>query len=75
VFDKLTKYKAGNGRKLRLLYLDGHGSHINIPFIEWAFDHGIHISGFPTHTTHRLQPLDVSLFNPLANYYLQELDN
>ena len=28
----------------------------------------------PPHSTHRLQPLDVSLFNPLANYYSQELN-
>lgn len=29
---------------------------------------------YPPHSTHRLQPLDVSLFSPLAIYYSQELD-
>jgi hypothetical protein len=29
---------------------------------------------FPPHSTHRLQPLDVSLFNPLASFYSQNLD-
>lgn len=30
---------------------------------------------FPPHSTHRLQPLDVSLFRPLETYYSQELDH
>jgi len=29
---------------------------------------------FPPHATHRLQPLDVSLFRPLATLYIQALD-
>jgi hypothetical protein len=29
---------------------------------------------YPAHSTHRLQPLDIGLFSPLANYYSQELD-
>ena len=28
----------------------------------------------PPHSIHRLQPLDVSLFTPLANYYTQGLN-
>ena len=74
VFDRHTKKKAGNGRQARLLILDGHSSHINIDFLEWCILHNIHICAFPPHSTHRLQPLDVSLFRPLATYYSQELD-
>ena len=29
----------------------------------------------PPHSTHRLQPLDVSLFGPLANFYTQNLNS
>jgi hypothetical protein len=75
VFDRTTKKKAGNGREPRLLFLDGHGSHINMPFLEWCYAHNIHVCAYPPHTTHRLQPLDKSLFSPLATYYSQELDS
>ena len=54
IFDRHTKQKAGQGRKTRLLILDGHNSHININFLEWAEKHNIHIYAFPPHTTHRL---------------------
>jgi len=33
LFDVETKKKARNGRFWRLLILDGHGSHININFL------------------------------------------
>jgi hypothetical protein len=75
VFDRATKGKANNGREPRLLLLDGHGSHINMDFLERSHELNIHVCAYPPHTTHRLQPLDASLFAPLATYYSQELDN
>ena len=75
VFDRATKEKARNGRDPRLLLLDGHGSHLNMEFLNWCDKHNIHVCAYPPHTTHRLQPLDVSVFAPLAAYYSQELDN
>ena len=74
VFDRYTKAKARHGRDWRLLFIDGHGSHVNIPFLDWCLEHRILVAVYPPHSTHRLQPLDVSLFNPLANYYSQELN-
>ena len=74
LFDRQTKRKARNGRDPRLLILDGHGSHINMPFLDWCEKRNIHVCAFPPHSTHRLQPLDVSLFAPLATYYSQGLD-
>jgi DDE superfamily endonuclease len=75
LFDVETKKKAGNGRFWRLLILDGHGSHINMNFLDWCHKHRILVAAFPSHSTHRLQPLDVSLFSPLSTYYSQELNN
>ena len=74
LFDKETKPKARNGRDWRLLILDGHGSHLNKKFIEKCDSKRILLAFYPPHATHRLQPLDVSLFAPLATYYTQELD-
>jgi hypothetical protein len=72
LFHEQTASKAG--RDWRLLILDGHGSHCTLSFLEWCRSHKILVAVFPPHSTHRLQPLDVSLFGPLATYYSQELD-
>ena len=74
VFDPHTRQKARNGRDWRLLLVDGHGSHLNMPFLDWCELHKIHVALYPSHSTHRLQPLDVGLFRPLANFYSQELN-
>ncbi|GFU00690.1 DDE-1 domain-containing protein [Trichonephila clavipes] len=34
-----------------------------------------HVIGLPPHTSHRLQPLDVSFFGSLKTYYIQACDN
>ncbi|KAM4055601.1 DDE superfamily endonuclease [Hirsutella rhossiliensis] len=60
IFDCHTKQKAG--RAYRLLILDGHNSHINLKFIDYADRNRILIAVLPSHSTHRLQPLDVGLF-------------
>ena len=75
VFDPATKKKASHGHEPRLLFLDGHSSHVNMIFLNWCDSHNIHVCAYPPHTTHRLQPLDVSVFSPLATYYSQELDH
>jgi DDE superfamily endonuclease len=72
VFDRHTREKAGRGR--RLLIVDGHSSHVNLKFLDYADRHRIIILILPPHSTHRLQPLDVGLFSPLARAYSYELE-
>jgi hypothetical protein len=74
VFDKETKDKAR--RSWRMLFLDGHGSHLNLTFLEWCLQHKILVAWYPPHPTHRLQALtlDVGCFAPLASYYSRGLD-
>jgi hypothetical protein len=43
-------------------------------FIDYCHLNRILLAVFPPHSTHRLQPLDVSLFAPLATFYSQELN-
>ena len=51
-----------------LLLLDGHVTHVkNLSEIKLAQENGLIILRFPPHTTHRLQPLDVSYMKPLSN--------
>ena len=57
-----------------LLILDGHKTHtLNLPVIDLARDNGVVILCLPPHTTHRLQPLDVTYMLPLSTYYSQEV--
>jgi len=72
VFDRHTKAKSGNRR--RLLIVDGHSSHLNMKFIDLCDQRRILVLILPPHSTHRLQPLDVSLFAPLARYHTNGLN-
>ena len=73
VFDRTTKEKVST-RERRLLIVDGHNSHVNLPFIDYSDTNRILLAVFPPHSTHRLQPLDIGLFSPLATYYSQAID-
>jgi len=48
------------GRKL--LLLDGHASHISIDLIETARNNSVDLFRLPAHTSHIMQPCDLSLF-------------
>ena len=73
VFDRYTHCKAGNRR--RLLIVDGHSSYVNMAFINECDRLRILLIILPPHTTHRIQPLDVLLFQPLATYYTNGLND
>jgi hypothetical protein len=46
------------------LILDGHGSHVTLEVVYKAMQIGLDLLTLPSHTSHRLQPLDVSVFRP-----------
>jgi hypothetical protein len=47
-----------------LLILDGHSSHVTLDVVYKAKLMGLDILTLPSHTSHHLQPLDVSVFRP-----------
>lgn len=51
-----------------LLVLDNHSSHLSVPALELAKNNYITMLSFPPHCSHRLQPLDVSVFGPFKKY-------
>lgn len=51
-----------------LLVLDNHSSHLFIEGLNFAKEKGIIMLPFPPHCTHRLEPLDRSVFGPLKEY-------
>ena len=52
-----------------LLLLDNHDSHLSIDVLDYAKANGVVMLSFPPHSSHRLQPLDVSVFGPFKKYY------
>lgn len=52
-----------------LLLMDNHTSHLSVDALDLAAANGVHILSFPPHCSHKLQPLDVSVFGPVKAYY------
>lgn len=65
-FEPITAARNTSGG-YQLLILDGHNSHCTYPFVSYAEQHKIIILCLPPHTTHALQPCDVSVFGPLQS--------
>lgn len=57
-----------------LLIFDGHTTHAkSLELIDLARANGVVLLCLPPHTSHKLQPLDVTFFKPLSVYYGDEL--
>ena len=57
-----------------LLVLDNHESHVSLDCYELCHQHGIHLLCLPPHTSHCMQPLDLTYFGPLKTAYNRECD-
>lgn len=58
-----------------ILFLDNHESHISLTAMNQAREHHIEVLSFPPHCSHKLQPLDVSVFGPVKTAYTVEYNN
>jgi len=65
----LPETRPANPSEKRLLILDGHGSHTTEEFMWLAFSNNVQLLFLPAHTSHVLQPLDLSVFGPLKARY------
>jgi hypothetical protein len=57
-----------------LFILDGHISHVSVEVVQEARRAGLDILTLPSHTSHTLQPLDVSVLKPFKQYFRQYRD-
>ncbi len=62
-FEPLTR--PADPTHYRLLIMDGHGSHITANVMSHCMKPATDLLILPPHTSHMLQPLDVSVFAPL----------
>jgi hypothetical protein len=72
IFDPQTRERAN--QRPRVLICDGFGSHITLEVLEYCFEHRITLCQLPSHTSHKLQPCDVSVFAPLKSAYRDQVE-
>ena len=68
----LDESKGGipNDGRWRIMVVDGYGSHTCVPSVLRKFkERQILLITMPSHTSHALQPLDVSCFKPTKYYF------
>lgn len=58
------KYSNASSFHKVLLLIDNHTSHVHIDSLDYCKENGIILLSFPPHCTHKLQPLDRSVFGP-----------
>ncbi|XP_063218424.1 uncharacterized protein LOC134528602 [Bacillus rossius redtenbacheri] len=58
-----------------LLLLDNHDSHLSIEALDYLKDKGVTVLSFPPHCSHKLQPLDRSVFGPLKKFVNSACDS
>lgn len=51
-----------------LLLLDNHESHLAVRTLNFAKENGVVMLSFPPHCSHRLQPLDRTVYGPFKKY-------
>ncbi|PIA82972.1 hypothetical protein CB0940_12205 [Cercospora beticola] len=68
----LTKERAG--QKPRVLICDGFGTHETLEVLEFCFANNITLCRLPSHTSHKLQPCDISVFGPLKAAYRDQVE-
>uniref|UniRef100_A0A1B6L3T1 HTH CENPB-type domain-containing protein n=1 Tax=Graphocephala atropunctata TaxID=36148 RepID=A0A1B6L3T1_9HEMI len=71
---KFIKFSGAKKESPVLLVVDGHSTHTkNLELIDMARENGVVLLCLPPHTSHKLQPLDVTFYNPLSLYYGEEI--
>lgn len=68
-FEHFIKHSKPSKEAPVLLMIDNHESHINLNVVANARKNGVIIVTFPPHCSHKLQPLDVSVYGPFKNYF------
>lgn len=69
------KYTNCSPENKMLLLLDNHESHLSIKCIDYCKSNGIVMLSFPPHCTHKLQPLDRSVYGPLKKAVNTQCDS
>ena len=74
-FIRCLERKEGISHNRRhLLILNGHNSHVTLKVVQKCREVGLDLLTLPSHTSHRLQSLDVGVFAPFKRYFKRYRD-
>lgn len=73
VFEPSTR-ECANGRT-RILINDGFETHESLDVLTFCFENKIVLCRLPSHTSHKLQPCDVSVFGLLKTAYREQIEH
>jgi hypothetical protein len=57
-----------------VLLLDNQHSHLSIAILDYCKENGVTVLSFPPHCSHKLQPLDKTVYGPLKTYVSRACD-
>ncbi|XP_063931141.1 uncharacterized protein LOC135143192 [Zophobas morio] len=69
-----VKHSKTSRERPSLLILDNHDSHLSIDALNYCKENGVTVLSFPPHCSHKLQPLDRSVYGPLKKYVNSSCD-
>lgn len=69
VLEHFVRCERPSPEKPKLILLGNHESHLNIKALDYTKKNGIILLTFAPHCSHKLQPLNISIFGPFKKYY------
>ena len=72
--DFLCREDKATANRPVLLIVDNHESHRAYSVAEYASENHVVMLSAPPHTTHRLQPLDRTVYGLMSTYFEQAVD-
>ncbi|XP_011870541.1 PREDICTED: uncharacterized protein LOC105563512 [Vollenhovia emeryi] len=63
-----VKHARPSTQRPVLLLLDNHDSHLSVEALDYFKENGVTVLSFPPHCSHKLQPLDCSVYGPFKKY-------
>lgn len=58
----------------KILFYDGHGSHISLELIDLAIKNNVHLLCLPAHSSAHFQPLDVAVYKEVKRNWKKKLE-
>ncbi|XP_060846584.1 uncharacterized protein LOC132926267 [Rhopalosiphum padi] len=75
VLKQFANYVTPSVDKKVLILLDSHESHLYLPVIDFCKESGILLLSFPPHYSHKLQPLNRSIYKPFKQFLNQYMSD
>lgn len=75
VLEHIVKITSCSINNPILIVMDNHETHCSLSAVLYARENGITLVTFPPHTSHRLQPLDVTVYGPFKTKLAVAMNN